>query len=148
MVAVPARHPLLKHKRIPLEEMLRYPLVLCDPKVCEGHAHQVERILRRSDMEPLVAERVASCDLMLALVSAGFSLGLVSARHMAANREVGVVARPLAGRTPLLTTYLLRPAGETSEVLTRFIERVQAIESPEASRSASAPEPYTQEVEP
>jgi len=28
MVAVSARHPLLRHKRIPLEEMLRYPLVL------------------------------------------------------------------------------------------------------------------------
>jgi DNA-binding transcriptional LysR family regulator len=58
MVAVPARHPLLKHKRIPLEEVLRYPLVLCDPQVCEGHARQVERVLRRVDMEPLIAERV------------------------------------------------------------------------------------------
>ena len=38
MVAVPARHPLLAHKRIPLEELLRYPLVLCDPQVCEGPA--------------------------------------------------------------------------------------------------------------
>ncbi len=47
MVAVPARHPLLKHKRIPLEEMMRYPLVLCDPLACEGHARQVERVLRQ-----------------------------------------------------------------------------------------------------
>ncbi len=36
MVAVPARHPLLAHKRIPLDELLRYPLVLCDPQVCEA----------------------------------------------------------------------------------------------------------------
>ena len=28
MVAVPARHPLLKHRRIQLEEVLRYRLVL------------------------------------------------------------------------------------------------------------------------
>lgn len=73
MVAVPARHPLLAHKRIPLDELLRYPLVLCDPQVCEGHARHVERVLRRSDVEPLVAERVASCDLMMALVSACFA---------------------------------------------------------------------------
>lgn len=52
MVAVPARHPLLAHKRIPLEELLRYPLVLCDPQVCESHAKHVDRILRRADMEP------------------------------------------------------------------------------------------------
>ena len=32
MVAVPARHPVLAYKRIPLDEVLRYPLVLCDPQ--------------------------------------------------------------------------------------------------------------------
>ncbi|MBB4731239.1 LysR family transcriptional regulator [Xanthomonas arboricola] len=137
MVAVPARHPLLAHKCIPLEELLRYPLVLCDPQLCEGHARQVERVLRRVDMEPLVAERVASCDLMMALVSAGFALGLTGAAHIAASREQGVVARPLARCSPMLTTYLLRPAGEPSETLAHFIERVQAIESPEANRPAS-----------
>jgi DNA-binding transcriptional LysR family regulator len=63
MVAVPARHPLLAYKRIPLEEVLRYPLVLGDPQVCEGHAKQIDRILRKQDMEPLVAERrYVRCD--------------------------------------------------------------------------------------
>ncbi len=132
MVAVPARHPLLALKRIPLNELLRYPLVLCDPQVCEGHAKHVERVLRRADMEPLIAERVASCDLMMALVSAGFALGLTGAAHIAASRESGVVARSLASRAPPLTTYLLRPEGEPSDVLTRFIERVEAIKSPES----------------
>ncbi|MGZ7548781.1 LysR family transcriptional regulator [Pseudomonas aeruginosa] len=134
MVAVPARHPLLAHKRIPLEELLRYPLVLCDPQVCEGHARHVDRVLRRMDTEPLIAERVASCDLMMALVSAGFALGLAGAAHIAASREPGVVARPLAARVPPLTTYLLHPEGEPSDVLVRFIERVQAIESLECPR--------------
>lgn len=145
MVAVPARHPLLKFKRIPLDEMMRYPLVLCDPLACEGHARQVERVLRRSDMEPLIAERVASCDLMMALVSAGFALGLAGAPHIAASREPGVVARPLAGRSPVLTTYVLHREGESSEVLSRFIERVQAIDLPEGARPAPPPEPDSQE---
>lgn len=134
MVAVPARHPLLAHKRIPLDELLSYPLVLCDPQVCEGHAKHVDRVLRRADMEPLIAERVASCDLMMALVSAGFALGLAGAAHIVASREPGVVARPLASRVPPLTTYLLRPENFPSDVLTRFIKRVQAIESPESPR--------------
>ncbi len=137
MVAVPARHPLLAHKRIPLDELLRYPLVLCDPQVCEGHAKHVDRVLRRADMEPLIAERVATCDLMMALVSAGFALGLAGAAHIAASREPGVVARPLASRVSPLTTYLLRLEGEASDVLTRFIERVEAIESPETPRPKS-----------
>ena len=147
MVAVPARHDLLRYKRIPLEEVLRFPLVLCDPVACEGHARQVERVLRRVDMEPLVAERVASCDLMMALVSAGFALGLTGAAHIATSREQGVVARPLAGRSPMLMTYLLRLDGEPSETLAHFIERVQAIESPEIARPAPRdfPDPPEQE---
>ena len=34
----------------------------------------------------------------------------------------------------MLTTYLLRREGDVSEVLTRFIERVQAIDLPEGKR--------------
>lgn len=144
-VAVPARHPLLAHKRIPLDEVLRYPLVLCDPQVCEGHAQQLERVLRRVDMEPLVVERVASFDLMMALVSAGFALGLAGAPHIASSRETGVVARPLAGRSPMLTTYLLRREAETSETIFNFIDRVRAIELPEGVRPTPPLEPDTKE---
>lgn len=137
MVAVPARHDLLKHKRIPLEEILRFPLVLGDPQACEGHVRQIERVLRRVDMEPLVVERVTSFDLMMTLVSAGFALGLAGEARITASRESGVVARPLAGRSPVLTTYLLRPAGATPETLSRFIDRVQSVESPGVAGSTS-----------
>jgi DNA-binding transcriptional LysR family regulator len=133
MVAVPARHPILSYKRIPVEELLRYPLVLCDPQVCEGHARQVERFLRQSGSEPLVAEQVASCDLMMALVAAGFALGLVGESNIAACREPGVIGRPLAGVCPLLTTYLLHSTREPPVALSRIIERVQTIESVEAT---------------
>ncbi|ERU39379.1 TPA: LysR family transcriptional regulator [Pseudomonas aeruginosa] len=145
MVAVPARHHLLKHKHIPLDEVLQFPLVLCDPLTCEGHARQVERVLRRSDREPLVVERVASFELMMIVVSAGFALGLAGGPHITASRESGVIARPLAGRAPMLTTYLLRREADVSEVLSRFIERVQAIDLPEGTRPALPPEPDPQE---
>jgi DNA-binding transcriptional LysR family regulator len=42
MVALSARHPLLVFKEVPLEEVVRYPLVLCDPqavKVAAGSAN-------------------------------------------------------------------------------------------------------------
>jgi DNA-binding transcriptional LysR family regulator len=97
----------------------------------------VDRVLRGVDMEPMVVERVSSCDLMMALVSAGFALGLTGAALITASREQGVVARPLAGRSPMLTTYLLRLDAQPSETLARFIERVQAIESPEIIRPTS-----------
>lgn len=128
-VAVPARHPLLAYKRIPLEEVVRYPLVMGAPQFCEGYCRQIERILHAVDHEPLVAEQVLSFDLMMALVAAGFALALVSAQQIAASREPGIVARPLAGRSPMLTTYLLRQDAEPSESLARFIERVSTIEA-------------------
>lgn len=126
MVAVPARHPVLSHKRIPLEEVLRYPLALGDPAFCEGHARQVDRFLRQQVQEPLIAQRVATFDLMMALVSAGLALGLAGAAHIASSREPNIVGRPLAGTPPMLTTYLLRRDGQPSQALARFIERLQS----------------------
>ncbi|MCV0275847.1 LysR family transcriptional regulator [Pseudomonas aeruginosa] len=136
VAAVPERHPILSHKRIPLEELLRYPLVLCDPQACEGHARQVERFLRQTEAEPLVAEQVASCDLMMALVAAGFALGLAGESCIAASRASGVVGRALRS-APQLTTYLLRSPREPSATLARFIERVQTIDSSDDVQIAS-----------
>ena len=129
MVAVPARHPVLAFKQVPLKEVLRYPLALGDPAVCEGHARQVDRFLRKLDQEPLIAQRVATFDVMMTLVSAGLALGLAGEAHIASSREPGVVARRLAGKPPMLTTYLLRRDAEPSEMLARFIERVAFIDS-------------------
>lgn len=128
MVAVPERHPILSYKSIPLEELLRYPLVLCDPLACEGHARQVERFLRQAEAEPLVAEQVVSCDLMMALVAAGFALGLTGESNIPTCRESGIVGRPLAGCSPELTTYLLHSTREPSAALARFIDRVRGID--------------------
>lgn len=109
--------------------MRRYPLVLGSPRACEGYVGQVERVLRRVDQEPLIAERVTSIELMMALVSAGYALGLGGASRTAATRELGVLARPLAGWTPMLTTYLLHLASETAETLAHFIEGVHTLKS-------------------
>lgn len=134
MVAVPERHPLLAFKRVPLEEVLRYPLVLFDPEMCEGHARQVDRVLHRMEQEPLVAQYALTFDLMMAVVSAGLALGLAGAAHIASSREQGVVARPLARPVPLLTTYMLRVDAGPSQVLARFIERAAAMDSSKSGR--------------
>jgi DNA-binding transcriptional LysR family regulator len=139
MVAVPARHPLLAYKRVPVEEVLRHVLVLGDPAVCEGHARQVDRILRQQDQEPLIAQHVATFDVMMTLVSAGLAIGLAGATHITSCREPGVVARPFAGKTPMLATYLLRRDAEPSEMLAQFIERVAFIDSTNSGRVSVRP---------
>ena len=42
VVAVPARHPLLSHKAVPLHQLAIYPLVLCDPQACEGYHRETK----------------------------------------------------------------------------------------------------------
>lgn len=143
MVAVPARHPLLTHKRIPLDEVLRYPLATCDPQLCEGYGRQIARLLRRVDTEPLIAEQVASLDLMLTLVAAGYALALVGASQVAACRNPDVVCRPLAGRSPMLTTYLLRRDTDPSETLNRFIDRVSPVDTESHSTQVSVQLPHS-----
>ncbi|NGY05916.1 LysR family transcriptional regulator [Solimonas terrae] len=135
VLAVPARHPLLGHKRIPLDEALRYPLIICDPELCEGCWQQIEPALRTVDAVPVIAERVASVDLMLTLVAAGYGLGFITTARAAVLRHPDIVSRQLAGRSLMLTTYLLRPDNEPSEQLQRFIQRV----SPPETSSHAAP---------
>jgi len=133
VVTVPARHPILAHRRIPLDEVLRYPLVLCHPDSCEGFWTQLKRVLRTGDTKLIVADRVPTLDLMMTLVAAGYGLGFATEAHIAGARNPDVIARPLAGRSPMLTTYLLRRDSEPSEQLRRFIDRVNPSFGPTAS---------------
>ncbi|WP_400564362.1 LysR family transcriptional regulator [Pseudomonas aeruginosa] len=132
-VAIPARHPLLSFARIPVEEVLRYPLLLGDIHWYEGYNRQIERFLRTVDMEPLIADRVTSFDLMMALVSAGFALVLAGEAQIASSRESNIVARPLVGRPFAINTYLLRRDVEPTDTMARFVARVRALEADKQS---------------
>lgn len=129
VVAVPARHPLLVHKHVPLSEIVAHPLILCHPAVCEGCSRKLEQLLRSVEAQPVVVERVTSHDLMLALVAAGYGIGFSSSAHLGACNSADVVARPLAGNSGALTTYLLRSNVQPSEQLSNFIGRAHRIGS-------------------
>ncbi len=135
VVVIPARHPLLTHSRISLEDLLRYPLVLGHPETCEGCSRQIERVLSTVGIEPQVAERVSTHDLLLTLIAAGYGVGLTTATQMEVCRHPEVVARPLASQSTGLTTYLLRPDVEPSVQLGHFVDRITPIA---ATDSASA----------
>lgn len=124
VVAVPARHPLLAHKSIALEDALQYPLILCHPEVCSGFYQQVEAFLRAVDIRPIVADQVASLEVVLTLVGAGYGIGFAMESQMGNFQRPDVVVRPLAGPAPVMTTYLLRTETEPSAPLTRFIDRL------------------------
>ncbi len=125
-VVVPARHPLLVHKRIPLGEALKHPLILCHPEAGSGCHSQIAAILHAAKAEPMVAEYATSLEILLTLVGAGYGIGFAS--QAAAIQRADVVARPLAGRSPSLKTFLLRNDGEPPEPVRRFTERLLSME--------------------
>ena len=45
-VIVPVRHPLLAHAEVPLDEALKFPLVLCHPDAGSGCHHQIQAVLQ------------------------------------------------------------------------------------------------------
>jgi len=70
-------------------------------------------------------------------------LGFAGESQIAACHNLDVIARPLAGHSPMLTTYLLRPGTEPSEQLSRFIDRVSPVDE-----AASNPPLFNKEVMP
>jgi Transcriptional regulator len=122
-VVVPARHPLVAHKRIPLAEALKYPLVMCHPEAGSGCHKQVEAMLRSLPVNPSIADYATSLELMLTLVGAGYGIGFAIASQVALFQRDDVVVRPVAGRAPMLVTYLLYADRELSEPLRHFMAR-------------------------
>ena len=131
LVVVSARHPLLAYKEVPLQEVVTYPLVLCDPQACDGCHQQRERLFRSVEARPIVAEYASTHSIMLALVAAGYGVGFSSAAHLEGRNHADVMARPLANQNASLTTYLLQPEGEIMEPLRQFIERAKRVGSPQ-----------------
>jgi len=122
-VVVPARHPLVAHKRIPLTEALKYPLVMCHPEAGSGCHQQIEAMLRSHPVNPTITDYATSLELMLTLVGAGYGIGFAIASQVALFQRDDVVVRAMAGRAPMLVTYLLYADRELSEPLQNFMAR-------------------------
>ncbi|MDN7437101.1 LysR family transcriptional regulator [Burkholderia multivorans] len=126
VVALPSRHELLAHKEVPLHELGGHPLVLCDPKACEGYCRELARLLKGLEHKLNVVEEVSSLDMMLTLVGAGYGVGFMTATKIPVSQRPDVVIRPLAMDSAVITTYLLRPESSSlSASLERFIVRLR-----------------------
>lgn len=137
MVAVPARHPLLAHKRMPhwknccairwccairrRARAMPGRLIVCCTVWTWNTGRRAGGVLRPDDGAGIRRFR------------AGPDRSVAYRGQPGTRRRCTIAGRALA----LLTTYLLRLDGDPSETLARFIERVQAIESPEVARPTS-----------
>lgn len=126
-VIMPTRHPLLTYRKVPLEQLSCYPLILCHPRPCEGWSRQVTHLLSRLPEAPSIVERTASLGMTLALVAAGYGVGFTTEIQISNHRHDGVVMRHLGCKDAALITYFLRRQDTPSAELSRFVTHVKAI---------------------
>lgn len=125
LVILPARHPLLAHGHVKLDDALKFPVVLCHPEADSGCHHQIQAVLEVAAVAPKVVDHVMRLGAVLTLVGAGYGIGFAIASQVQTLRRPDIAIRPLAGVPSALSTYLLRRQGESSEAVNRFIRRVR-----------------------
>jgi len=128
-VILPARHPLLAHPQVKLEDALKFPLVLCHPDASSGH-DQIQVLIDAAAARPKVADHVTSLGVMLTLVGAGYGIGFAIGSQVQTWQRTDIAMRPLAGTKPTLAAYLLRRQGEPSEPMKRFMQRAREVFQP------------------
>ncbi len=129
-LAVPLRSPLLAYPEVPLDALLRYPLLQWCLRACEALSQQVDARFG-SEMHP--AQEVTSFDLLAVLVAAGFAVGIAPRSHIARARGRGVAMRSLANGPYLIGTQLLRKSDGSARAVERFAERAVKVAATEAA---------------
>lgn len=130
VLAVPLRSPLLAYPEVPLDALLRYPLLQWCLWACEALSQQVDS---RFDPEMHSAKEVTSFDLLAVLVAAGFAVGIAPRAHITRARGRGVAMRPLANGPYLISTQLLRRPHGSARAVERFAERAMKVAATEAA---------------
>lgn len=125
VAVVPKNHPTLRYRSIPLDELLKFPMIGSDPEVYGGYHQQIDRLLRTANVRPRITEWAKSIDMLITLISAGHGVAVASASRLAACSHHNTVVRPLDAPHPVLLTYLLHHESLDSVAANDFIERMR-----------------------
>ena len=94
-VVVPKNHPLAKHKRVTIEEMTHYPLVI--PKTGRTRV-MLDRLLRDYRDQVQISMELASVETIKKFVGAGLGISIISRTYAQAEVAAGVLKLiPLEG---------------------------------------------------
>jgi DNA-binding transcriptional LysR family regulator len=117
-------HPLSAEPAIRQIDADTGALILLGERVSAG-TEPIDAWLLSSAQTATSIEYVASIELLLTKVAAGYGAGLISATQAETHRRSDLVMRPLHIPGALITTYLLHRHDDPSRVVARFTERAQ-----------------------
>lgn len=115
IVVVPAGHPLLKKRKITLEDVAAHPLVLYDDSFTVRR--EVMAAFRRRHLQPRVAVNASTAEIIKAYVAHGLGISVLSETSFDAATDTGLAAIP-AGH--LFTPALRRIVFSQHHYLKKF----------------------------
>ncbi|WP_292618263.1 LysR family substrate-binding domain-containing protein [Nitrobacter sp. 62-23] len=125
IAVMPSKHPLTQRKQVALVDVVLEPLVLCQRDTGLGHQCQIEQIIRTVTATPNITDTAATLSMLVALVIAGYGIGLATTAQLEAVSASELVLRPLSDVSKLVKTWLMMRAETPAEPLARFIEHAR-----------------------
>ena len=129
-VAIPKNHPLLSLEKLPVEEVAKYPLVLCHPEICQSDNEEIAQWCRNITIPLDIDDGVARYEWMMMMVAAGYKIGVGLHSQITLYSQPDVVIRPTTDDVPRIATFMVtrnKPPSDESNELNRFISRAKEI---------------------
>jgi DNA-binding transcriptional LysR family regulator len=107
MAVVPLNHVLATRPSLSLDEVVAYPMIVCSDQYKPGVRRQVDALIKRYSLEPVIAGEAGSLAGYLTQIGAGLGVGFADTGHMQTMRREDVVSIPLEDSALTITTHVL-----------------------------------------
>jgi DNA-binding transcriptional LysR family regulator len=138
VVALPAQHPLARHRQIHLGQLAREPFILFDRALEPDTYDRLHEACRRHGFQPDVVQMTTNLQSTIGLVAAGLGVALIMESVAAGMQRSGVVFRALKPPEISITNGVVwrtQNANPALAVLEKALRRHQAGPASLASRS-------------
>lgn len=95
IVLLPSHHPMLKHRELAIQSILKYPLIYFAPEIYTGYDEQLKNICNSVGIQPKIVCYVKTYEMMLALVGAGYGISFVASSKFNHFKNNIVVSRQI-----------------------------------------------------
>lgn len=113
---LPSGHRLAAASHVDIAQLKDDPIVMCHPDLGSGCYGQLMTAFRLAGVEPKISEYVFQRATTLAMVAAGFGVGIAT-MDVDGETTAGTVLRSLTGPKTQLTVYGVSRVGEVSEAV-------------------------------
>lgn len=120
LLVVPQGHPLLKEKKMTLEKIAVYPLILLHSLRAQGA--RIVRTFQQAGLEVTVAVNALDADVVKTYVASGLGVGVIPAFCYAAQKDRGLRVRDVAHLfEPAESAVLLRRHSHLQKYMYQFL---------------------------